>query len=153
GAVNVAAGWLTQWTLPGNQPASYYVGLLGSYEALPLIFGLGGLFVYLGRGDRGALFLAWWVALALTFYTLSPNKTPEAMLVILLPLIWTAGRAIGDLLQSLLLDFSLQNDGVFVLLGILTCGIFGINLSSYASDGQPNHLVVVAIASGMLVLL
>ena len=153
GAVNIAAGWLTQWTVTPNQPPSYYVQLLGTYEMLPLIFGLAGLFVYLGRGDRSSLFLAWWVALALTFYTLSPNKQPEAMLVILLPFVWAAGRAIGDMLDSLRKDFSLANDGVFVMLGALTCGIFGINLSSYASDGQPNHLIVVFIALGMLILL
>lgn len=153
GAIDVAAGWLTQWTVTPNQPPSYYVELLGTYEMLPLVFGLAGLFVYLGRGDRSSLFLAWWVALALTFYTLSPNKQPEAMLVILLPFVWAAGRAIGDVLDGLRKDFSLANDGVFVLLGALTSGIFGINLSGYASDGQPNHLIVVFISLGMIILL
>jgi uncharacterized protein (TIGR03663 family) len=152
-AVNIAAGWLTQWTLPSNQQPSYYVQLLGTYEVLPLLFGLFGLFVYLGRGERISLFLAWWVALSMTFYTLKPDKQPEAMLVILLPFIWTSGRAIVDMLTSVRQDFSPANDGVFFILGALTCGIFGINLSGYAQDGQINHLIVALIALGMLVLL
>jgi 4-amino-4-deoxy-L-arabinose transferase-like glycosyltransferase len=153
GAINIGETWLMQWTLPANQPAPYYVQLLGTYELLPLLFGLIGLFVYLGRGDRISLFLAWWAALSLTFYTLRPDKQPEAMLVILVPFVWTAARATGDMFETLRKDFSLANDGVFVMLGALTCGIFGINLSGFAQDGQSVHLIVVVIAVGMLVVL
>jgi 4-amino-4-deoxy-L-arabinose transferase-like glycosyltransferase len=152
-ALNIAAAWLMQWTQPVNQPASYFIQALSSYELLPLVFGLGGLMLYLGRGVRSALFHAWWLTLALTFYTLSPVKTPAALPVILIPLILVAGRAIADLFGALAKNFSLANEGVFVLVGLLTCGIFGINLAGYAQDGQVNHLIVDVIAIGMLVLI
>jgi len=64
-----------------------------------------------------------------------------------------AGRAIADLLGSLARAFSLANDGVFVALGLLTCGIFGINLAEYAQTTQQSHLLVAAVALVMLLLI
>lgn len=151
--INIGADWLSQWTHAATELPVYYIQALTSYELLPLVFGLGGLIIYLGRGDRSALFFAWWLAVALTFYTLSPVKGPEALPVILAPLLWVSGQAIADLFKSLFDGFSLANDGVFILVGLITCGIFGINLGGFAQDGQTNHLVIDGVAVAMLVLI
>jgi uncharacterized protein (TIGR03663 family) len=151
--INIGADWVSQWTHAATEVPAYYIQALTSYELLPLVFGLGGLVVYLGKGNRSALFFAWWLAVALTFYTLSPVKGPEALLVILAPLLWISGQAIAELFKSLFDDFSLANDGVFILVGLITCGIFGINLGSYAQDGQTNHLVIDGVAVAMLILI
>ncbi|MEP7199782.1 MAG: glycosyltransferase family 39 protein [Chloroflexota bacterium] len=151
--LNIAGDWFAQFTSPANQSPSYFLQLIVNYEVLPFVFGLGGLFYYLARGDRVSLFFAWWVGLALTIYTLAPFKTSSAMLVCLVPLIWTSGRVAGDMLGALSDQFTLANEGVFVMLGLLTCGMGGLNLSGFAQDGQTSHLVIVIISFGMLLII
>ncbi len=152
-ALSLAGDVFTRWLMATNQPASYYLQLLSVYELLPLAFGLGGLFYYLARGERFAPFLAWWLGLSLTWFTLAPFKSGSALLLMLVPLILVAGRAIADVLASLARGFTLANDGVFMALGVLTCGIFGINLFEFAQTTQQSHLLVAGIALVMLLLI
>lgn len=151
--LNLAADWLAPWQLPSNHPASYFVQLFVMYELLPLIFGVAGLLYYLARGDRLATFFAWWLALSLLWYTLAPAKSASALLVILIPLILMAGRLLGEMLTALFNHSSMANEGIFILLGLLTCGIFGLNLSNYAQTQQQSYLIVTAIALAMLLLI
>ncbi len=153
GALNLPSGWLSQWSAAANQPASYYLQLFIAYELLPLIFGLAGLFYYLARGERFATFLAWWLGVALTWYTLAPFKSGSAMLVVLVPLMLISGRIIADVFDALARDFALATEGLFIILGLLACGILGINLSSYAQTTQATYLTALAIAVGLLVLI
>ncbi|MCA1552957.1 MAG: glycosyltransferase family 39 protein, partial [Chloroflexi bacterium] len=152
-ALSLGAEWFAQWTLPSNQPASYYLQLLFTYELLPFVFGLGGLFYYLSRGERWAPFVALWIGLSLTLHTLAPFKSAEAILVMLVPLILVAGRAIANLLGALVRGVSWVNEGVFLVLGLLTCGIFGVNLADFAQTGQQSHVLVAGLALVMLLFI
>jgi uncharacterized protein (TIGR03663 family) len=153
GTADLLTSWLGQWTGANNQAPSYFLQLFTSYELLPLVFGLGGMLYGLARGERFANFAAWWAIVALTWHTLTPVKSASALLVVLVPLILMAGQTISRLLLGLARGFALANEGLFIALGLLTCGIFGLNLSNYAQTGERNYLIVIAIALGMLVLI
>jgi uncharacterized protein (TIGR03663 family) len=153
GAVDLFTGWLGQWAGANNQAPSYFLQLFFSYELLPLVFGLGGMLYGLARGERFANFAAWWAIVALTWHTLAPVKSASTLLVVLTPLILMAGQVIGRLLTELARNFALANEGLFIALGLLTCGIFGLNLSNYAQTGERNYIIVMTIAVGMLVLI
>ncbi|MBI5876025.1 MAG: glycosyltransferase family 39 protein [Chloroflexi bacterium] len=152
-AANLAADWLGAWGGTPARPASFAFDVLVRYELLPLTFGLAGLFYMLARGDRLALFMAWWLSAALTFTTLSPERTPAVILLVLLPLVWVTGRVVDDLAHALGRSFSAANEGTFIMLGLITLGIIYINLAAYANDGTSSHLVVAAIGAAMLVLI
>ena len=81
----------------GNQPWYYYFVGLSVYEMLPVLFGLWGGIHFLRRGDVFGLILAVWSGATLFAYTLASEKMPWLLVNLTLPIIFLAGKFLGEL--------------------------------------------------------
>ncbi|MFB3120205.1 MAG: glycosyltransferase family 39 protein, partial [Stenotrophomonas maltophilia] len=94
--------WIAQQDVArGNQPWYYYFVGLSVYELLPLVFAILGAIYYLRKGDIFGLALILWSGLTLLAYTLASEKMPWLLVGIVLPLIFLAGKYLGDLADRL----------------------------------------------------
>ncbi len=94
--------WIAQQDVArGNQPWYYYLVGLSVYELLPLVFALLGAIYYIKKGDLFGLALVLWSGLTLLAYTLASEKMPWLLVGVVLPLIFLAGKYLGDLADRL----------------------------------------------------
>jgi predicted membrane-bound mannosyltransferase len=90
--------WIAQQDVArGGQPWYYYLVLLGTYEYLPLMVGIGTGAYLVWRRDSFGIFLTYWFLLTLAFQTYAGEKMPWLSLHLALPLILLSGRGLGTL--------------------------------------------------------
>ena len=117
--------WIAQQDVArGNQPWYYYFVGLSVYELLPLVFAILGAIYYLRKGDIFGLALILWSGLTLLAYTLASEKMPWLLVGVVLPLIFLAGKYLGDLADRLTWQQVLRWPGaLLVLIPLLLAGI------------------------------
>ena len=93
--------WMVQQDVNrGSQPWYYYFVVAPIYELLPFLFSLVAVVYYVIRGNRFTRFLAYWVVLTFTLYTIAGEKMPWLLVNIALPMIVLTGKLIGDILVT-----------------------------------------------------
>ena len=92
--------WVVQQDVGrGSQPWYYYFVAGGTYEFLPLLLGLVGVFLVVRRGDLFGRFLVFWGLANLLLFVLASEKMPWLLVHVALPAILLAGRTAGQLVQ------------------------------------------------------
>ena len=92
--------WIAQQEVArGGQPWYYYFVSLSVYELLPAIFGLVGAVYFLKKGDVLGLALAFWAGLTLLAYTIASEKMPWLLVHLTMPLIFVAGKFLGQMAE------------------------------------------------------
>ena len=118
--------WIAQQDVArGNQPWYYYLVGLSVYELLPLVFAILGAIFYLRKGDIFGLALILWAGLTLLAYTLASEKMPWLLVGVVLPLIFLAGKYLGDLADRINWRQVLRRGpgALLVLIPLLLAGI------------------------------
>jgi len=141
--------WIAQQDVArGNQPWYYYFVGLSVYELLPLVFAILGAIFYLRKGDIFGLALILWSGLTLLAYTLASEKMPWLLVGVVLPLIFLAGKYLGDLADRLTWRQVLRHwpGALLVLIPLLLAGILYL-LRIYlnpAAAFAPSDLLILA---------
>ena len=118
--------WIAQQDVArGNQPWYYYLVGLSVYELLPLVFAALGAIFYLRKGDVFGLALIFWSGLTLLAYTVASEKMPWLLVGVVLPLLFLAGKYLGELADRLTWRQMFQRwpGTLLVLIPLLLAGI------------------------------
>ena len=143
--------WVAQQDVArGNQPAYYYVMLTSVYEFLPATVGLVAAVYYAFKGDAFTRFLAYWPLATFAAYSAAGEKMPWLEVQVILPFIFLAGKALGDLVTSLDWKPSLSRGGLFVFAGV-PIAVITLWRLIFLTEGQPG-LGGLGAASGSVVL-
>ena len=156
--------WIAQQDVArGNQPWYYYLVGLSVYELLPLVFAILGAIYYLRKGDIFGLALILWSGLTLLAYTLASEKMPWLLVGVVLPLIFLAGKYLGDLADRLTWRQVLRSrpGALLILIPLLLVGIvylLRIYLNPEAAFAPPEWfvmagLILLAVTAAYLVRL
>ena len=117
----------------GVEPGPWYRGLLvlALYEMLPLFFGAVGL--YLGRRSRGLFhtLVRCWVVVATTLCVVRGARAPQSALLVLVPLVLSAGRAAEYLWQATKETAKNSMFWVLVVLSLLISAAMYVQLGLY----------------------
>ena len=156
--------WIAQQDVArGNQPWYYYLVGLSVYELLPLVFALLGAIFYLRKGDVFGLALIIWSGLTLLAYTLASEKMPWLLVGVVLPLIFLAGKYLGELADRLTWRVVLRRKpgALLLLIPLLLAGVvylLMIYLNPAAAFDAPEWfilagLILLAVPAAYLVRL
>ena len=118
--------WIAQQDVArGNQPWYYYLVGLSVYELLPLVFAILAAIFFLRKGDIFGMALILWSGLTLLAYTLASEKMPWLLAGVVLPLIFLAGKYLGDLADRLTWREVLRRcpGALLILIPLLLAGI------------------------------
>ena len=143
--------WIAQQDVArGNQPWYYYFVGLSVYELLPLVFAILGAIYYIRKGDIFGLALVLWSGLTLLAYTLASEKMPWLLVGVVLPLIFLAGKYLGDLADRLIWRQVLRSWPValLVLTPLLLAGIvylFRIYLDTEATFAPSQWFILAGL--------
>ena len=143
--------WIAQQDVArGNQPWYYYFVGLSVYELLPLVFAILGAIFYLRKGDIFGLALVLWSGLTLLAYTLASEKMPWLLVGVVLPLIFLAGKYLGDLADRLTWRQVLWRwpGALLFLIPLLLAGsidLLRIYLNPAAAFAQSEWLILAAL--------
>ncbi len=146
--------WIAQQDVArGNQPWYYYLVGLSVYELLPLVFALLGAIYYLRKGDIFGLALVLWSGLTLLAYTLASEKMPWLLVGVVLPLIFLAGKYLGDLADRLTWRQVLRSGpgALLVLIPLLLAGIVYL-LRGYVNPAAAFAALEWFILAGLILL-
>ena len=153
--LQMALDQLGQWT-GGLLPVSLSVWykaplLLILYEALPLILGLAGFLLERPRDDLWWVGLRYWFVATLVLSTVPGRRQASSVLLMVLPLVLSAGWAVGRLWQELreVLDAPLL--WALVAASLLVLGAAYLQLVNYLSFATPNYLLRIAALAVFLV--
>ena len=92
--------WVVQQDVGrGSQPWYYYFVAGGTYEFLPVLLALVGVFLVVRRGDLFGRFLLLWAVVNLGLFVIASEKMPWLLVHVTLPLILLAGRTAGQLVE------------------------------------------------------
>jgi len=144
--------WIAQQDVArGNQPWYYYFVGLSVYELLPLVFAILGAIYYLRKGDIFGLALILWSGLTMLAYTLASEKMPWLLVGIVLPLIFLAGKYLGDLADRLTWRQILRSrpGALLILIPLLLAGIvylLRIYLNPEAAFAPSGWLILAGLA-------
>ena len=148
--------WIAQQDVArGNQPWYYYFVGLSVYELLPVVFGLWGGIHFLRRGDVFGLILAVWAGATLLAYTLASEKMPWLLVNLTLPIIFLAGKLLGDLTDRVHWRELLRR-GQVLLLFLPPAAVTAVASLVYLytrSDGLPTTVQWVLLLAGVLLAL
>ncbi|MFP6595243.1 MAG: flippase activity-associated protein Agl23 [Dehalococcoidia bacterium] len=143
--------WVAQQDVArGGQPDYYYVMLTSVYEFLPATIGLVAAVYYAFKGDVFTRFLAYWPLATFAAYSVAGEKMPWLEAQVVLPFIFLAGKALGDLLTALHWKPSLSRGGYYVFAGVPIAVIVLWRLI-FLNDGQPG-LGGLGVGAGAVVL-
>lgn len=150
GTVNLFGDWLISLR-PLGWPGTP-LSLLLVYEPIALFFGLGGFVVFLIERRTSPIEKAesllgefsLWALLALVLYSLAANKLPENLPALLVPLVLTAGWAIGRLLEHAAEALTESNgweslawqEGSLFLVAAALAAYFFLQFAHWASFGM-----------------
>lgn len=93
--------WVSGFHFLGASPWYRILLLLLLYEGLPLFVGVVGFFLERARRDTLTLLLRYWLLFAVLFSIVPGYRPPNSILLILVPLILSAGQAVERLWQEL----------------------------------------------------
>ena len=149
--------WIAQQDVArGNQPWYYYIVGMSVYEFLPLIFGLLGAVVFIRRGDRFGMALAFWAGVNLLAYTIASEKMPWLLVNITVPFILLAGKLLGTVVEGIDWRKALSRGrlvSTFCLLflpGVMLGG-FSYGVISATGDESPD-IILGGVALGITAL-
>ena len=92
------------------------------YETLPLVFGVVAAVYFLRKADTFGLVLVVWAGLTLVAYTVASEKMPWLVVNITLPLIFLAGKFLGEMAEKVRWKTALRQ-GTALILIIVPAGI------------------------------
>jgi uncharacterized protein (TIGR03663 family) len=143
-AGDLLVGWFERFRpAPGNFVSP--VILLGVYEPMALLFGLGG-FVWAARREwRFGVFLGLWAVLQTLLLILMPGRLPLDTLGVVLPLALLTGYAVQALAQSLQAHKAWLGEWLYALVVVVLWGHLYLRLAHYALYGQVADLVLALL--------
>ena len=148
--------WIAQQDVGrGNQPWYYYFVGLSVYELLPVVFGLWGGIHFLRRGDVFGLILVVWSGATLIAYTLASEKMPWLLVNLTLPIIFLAGKFLGDLAEQVRWrELLRRGQGLLLILppAAVTAAVSLVYLYS-RSEGLPTIVQWALLLGGALLAL
>ena len=144
--------WIARFA-PVSDAVASPLTLLGVYESLALIFGLGGLVWAVRRGQRFGALLGLWAGLGALLLILMPGRTLLDLLWVLLPLVLLVGIAAQALVRSLQARGSWLNEGLYVLLVLILWAHCYLVLVRYAETGNVADLALVLLTVVLQMLL
>jgi hypothetical protein len=164
-AVNLLSAWLADFQFGAT---SWYwpFQLLTVYELLAVAAGLAGLFFALQRPGRFAVLLIAWLALALLLIVLRAGRTPEDVLLVVIPLALLSGYAMEAWMDSLrALRFGVE-EAALILIILPVMAYLALGLAAYANNptaipaaaaalnlGPTAQLIQVVLAAIFIVML
>jgi uncharacterized protein (TIGR03663 family) len=145
-ALDQLGRWLGGFDFLGSSPWYRVLLLLLLYEALPLFLGIAGFVSQRGHFDTLIALLRYWFVFALFFSVLPGYRPPSSVLLVLVPLVLTAGQAVQRLWQELQETARQPLFWVLVVVSLVVCAIAYVHLVGYLSVPlSPYQLRIAAL--------
>lgn len=125
--------------VPTSYKGAHYF-LLGLYKyELPILIlaPIGAIYNLAVRKSRFITFLSYWALASFTIHTVLPYKTPQLILMALLPMILIAGWLIALTLPALLRDRNSKQMLIAVILIIMACFYYAHTLNDILNPQNP----------------
>ena len=151
--LNVLGRWFGQFAASGDGTnLSYYARVLVAYETLPLLVGLVGLGLGLRRQDWLGVLLAIWFIVALVVHSVAGSRPSGAVVILVLPLILLAGRAVENLVATIRASEIDAQGWLFLGLGAVLFAYLYLQLVAFTFAGEKAYQTLAIVSVGVLVV-